>query len=171
MIDEALEALGRRFQVLHQFEQPPLEFAAGAAFDLLPGARDRLLEPIAVERLEQIVERVNVEGAQRVRVVGGDEDHERHARRADGLDDVEPAVARHLHVEEDEIGLQFLDRGNRRHAIGALRDDVHAGFAGEQRSQPLARERLVIRDENTSAWRCVSHATRDAASSLPDGTR
>ena len=60
-----------------------------AALELLARARERLPEPLAIERLEQVVERVHVERAQRVAIVGGDEDHERHPVGADRVDHVE----------------------------------------------------------------------------------
>ncbi len=104
LIDEALEALCVRLQVLDQLEQAALELAVGRALELLAGPGERFVEALAVERLEQVVEGVDVERAQRVVIEGGDEDDERHPRRADGFDDVEAGGAGHLDVEEHQVG-------------------------------------------------------------------
>jgi hypothetical protein len=42
--------------------------------DVRLGARERLPEPVVVERLQEVVERVHLERLERVGVVGGDED-------------------------------------------------------------------------------------------------
>ena len=120
------------------------------------------MEALAVERLQQVVERVDVERAQRVVIEGGDEDDERHARRADRLDDVEAGGAGHLHVEEHQVRLQPADGIDRLGAGRALGDDFEPVFRREQRAQPLARERLVVGDED--AHLAVRHATWNAAS-------
>ena len=120
------------------------------------------MEALAVERLEQVVERVDVEGAQRVVIEGGHEDDERHARGADGFDDFEAAGAGHLHVEKDEVRLQASDGVDRVGAGGALGDELQPVFRREQRAQPLAGQRLVVGDED--AHLAVRHATWKAAS-------
>ena len=66
-----------------------------------------LLEAVAAERLQQVVERVHLEGLERVLVVGGDEDHQSAcARRRPARMTPKPSHGRHLHVEEDEVGLR-----------------------------------------------------------------
>lgn len=48
---------------------------------------ERAREPLAVEWLQQIADRVQLERANRVRIVGGDEYHRRHLVLADGFDE------------------------------------------------------------------------------------
>ena len=98
---------------------------------MLPGADERFVKSLAVERLEQVVERVDVEGAQRVVIEGRDEDDERHARGADGLDDFESAGARHLDVEKHQVRLQPADRVDGVGARRALRDELQPLFAAQ----------------------------------------
>ena len=95
-------------------------------------------------------------------IEGGHEHDERHARRTDGLDDLEAARAGHLDVEEDQVRLQPADGIDRLGPGGALGDDLQPVFRREQRAQPLASERLVVGDED--AHLAVRHATWNAAS-------
>ena len=85
--------------VRRRSRSPPFD-----ALQLLLRAGEGLAEALAVERLEQVVDRVHVERAQRVAVVGGDEDDERHLVGADRVDHVEAVGAGHLHVEEHQVG-------------------------------------------------------------------
>ena len=165
--DEALQPVGGRLEILDELQKPALQIAARSAVHLLTGARDRLPETFAVEGLQQIVQRMDIERAQRVLVVGRHEDDQRHARGADGFDDVEAGRAGHLHVQEHEVRLQPADRLDRLGAVLALGDDLEPVLRRKQRTQPLARERLIIGDYNACSR--LVHATREAAPSLPDG--
>ena len=60
---ETFEALRVRLEVLHELEQPALEIAVGRTLQMLAGADERFVEALAIERLEQVVEGVDVEGA------------------------------------------------------------------------------------------------------------
>ena len=61
------------------------------------------LQPVVRERLHQVVDRVGLEGLQRVLVEGGHEDDGAGVRRADMLEHAEAVQARHLDVEEHEL--------------------------------------------------------------------
>ena len=67
--------------------------------------RERLLEPLGAERLQQVVDRVHLERAQRVLVVGGDEDDRQVA--PEQLEHLEAVELRHLHVEQHQVRLQL----------------------------------------------------------------
>ena len=110
-------------------------------------AIERLLEPLAAERLEQVVERVHVERAEGELVVGRHEHDRRHPLGSHGGDDAEAVELGHLHVEEDEVGPVPLDRAHRFGAAGTGGDHLHVGLLAEQRRQPLARHRLIVRDD------------------------
>ena len=66
----------------------------------------RLGEPVGAHRLEHVVDGVQVEGVDRVLVVGGDEDDRRRGReRRQHLGQLEPGQAGHPDVEEDRVDL------------------------------------------------------------------
>ena len=106
------EAVGARLippEVLDERQQPPSEVAGFLAFDLPPRALQGVGEALAIERLEDVVERAHLEGLERVLIVGGHEDHERHALAADRLDDLEAVHVRHLDVEKHQLRRMILD--------------------------------------------------------------
>ena len=116
-------------EVFDQRQQPASEIAGFLALDLLACALQRLAEALAIERLEDVVERADLEGLERVLIVGGHEDDEWHPLAADGLDHVEAVHLRHLHVEEDQIGRVVLNRGDGLFAVAALADHLDVLFA------------------------------------------
>ena len=65
---------------------------------------DRAREPIGLDRLEDVVERLLLERGDRELVERGDEDDPRRA--LDALRDVEAGQAGHLDVEEGDVGLR-----------------------------------------------------------------
>nr|GEU28026.1 hypothetical protein [Tanacetum cinerariifolium] len=95
-----------------------------------------------LDRLLQVVERIDFEGLQRVLVEGGRENHLRRVHQ--GGQHVEAAPARHLHVEEDQVG---LERDDLLHAFGRvhrLAHDVHLRVRRQQAAQFGARQALVV---------------------------
>ena len=114
-------------EILDEREQPPAEVARFLLLDVVPRAAERLAEAIAVERLQQIVERAHLERPERVLVVSRDEDdHAASSRRRSPLNDLEAVGAGHLDVEEDEIGLKLLDGGDGFEAVAALAEELDA---------------------------------------------
>ena len=162
MITNRSRRCGVGLEILDELEEPPLEIAVGRTLEVLPRTDERLVKTLPVERLQQVVERVHVEGAQGVVIEGGHEDDQRHARRADGFDDLESARAGHLYVEKDQVRFQASDGVDRVGAGGALGHQFQPVFGREERAQPLAGQRLVIGDEDTHL--AVRHATWNAAS-------
>jgi len=75
---------------------------------------------------------VDVERAQGVLVVGGDEDDRRDAVRAHTLEDVEAVEVRHLDVQEHEVGPQLFDRKDGLTAIPALAHDLDLRLLGKE---------------------------------------
>ena len=113
---------------------------AGRAFDAL----DHLPEALVGERLEQVVERVNFEGAQRVLVVRGDEDDDRRA--VEQLQHFEAVELRHLDVEQEEVGIVLGDCLHRFESVRALGDDLAVLIRGQEFAQQLARRQFVVDD-------------------------
>jgi hypothetical protein len=101
-------------------------------------------EAIFGEGLQQIVESVNFEGAKGIVIVSGDENDGRHVVGADGLDNGESVARWHLDVEENEIGLEFLDGGDRGVATGGFADDLNIGLLTEKAQDFAASGRLVV---------------------------
>src|SRR3989442_5651597 len=81
----------------------------------------RRREAVLVIRLEQEVQRVYLERAQRVTNVGGDENDRRHPARSDLFDYAEAVELGQFNVHEYQIRAKGLDGTDRVSAIGRLR--------------------------------------------------
>ncbi len=115
--------------------------------DHLPRSAKSFLEPLVVERLDQVVDGGEVEGSDGV-IVGGGEDDRRHVVRADVADHLESGFSGHLDIEEDEIRLQLANRRNRRQSIVGSAHDLDVVFVREQILEPLAGQALVVSDKD-----------------------
>ena len=103
-----------------------------------------------LHRLHQVVERALREGLDRVLVVGGDEHEVRAA--ADAVRRLDARQARHVHVEEADVGLQRLELLDRLAAVARLRDHLQLGPGlRELARQRLAQQRLVVGDQRGRA--------------------
>ena len=82
--------------------------------------------------------------------------------RAERRGDLEPAAARHLDVEQQQIGRQLGDALDRLDAVLGLADDLDVGFAGQQLAQPIARRLLVVHEQRAdhAGARLIDAATR-----------
>ena len=115
---------------------------------------DRLLEALAVERLEQVVDRVQLEGGDRVLVVGGGEDDGRPGDRrigAEGAQHLEAGHPRHVDVHQDERRRELADRLQRADAVGAGADQLEHRHLVHPRAERFARERFVFGNEGPVA--------------------
>ena len=106
-----------------------------------PDPVERLLEPVGIHRLQQVVHRVHRERIDRVLVEGG---HEHELRQDVRLDqparDLEAGQAGHLDVEEQQVRLQLARRPQRADAVGRLADDLACRRSGRAGSTaPRAR--------------------------------
>ena len=122
------------------------------ALELLSRVPEGGLEPWAAERLQQVIERVDLEGLQRILVVGGHEDDGGHAVGSERLADGEPVHRRHLNVEEDEIGRIAPDGLEGLGAVRALPDHLDVRLLAEQRHEARAGHRLIVDDEGPDFW-------------------
>ena len=75
-------------------------------------ALDGYCQAVFLDRLQQIVERLQAERFDRVLIVGGGHHKvgQRHALRAQLFDDAHAVEARHLHIQENQVGLQVGDQ-------------------------------------------------------------
>jgi hypothetical protein len=69
---------------------------------------------------------------------------------------VEPREARHLDVEEHQVGMQLGDRGQCLAAVRALARDLDVRRVLQAQLQPAARERFVIDDDGADAHGCTA---------------
>jgi hypothetical protein len=106
----------------------------GHALHAVLQTQDGSGQPLARVRLQDVIGRLLLEGCHRVFVVCRDEHDVTapvHAAR-----DLEPVLARHLDVEEGDVGSRVLDRLQRFRAIGGLGADLELG---PQRRELLAK--------------------------------
>ena len=84
--------LQKGLELLHQNSLPIFK-------DALPGPYDCSPQPIVIKRLQYVVHRVQLECSDSIFVIGSNEDHGRHALRADPAHDIQPSTVRHLHIQ------------------------------------------------------------------------
>ena len=113
----------------------------------IASSSERGREAHGIHRLQQVVERMDLERPERVLVEGGHEDHFRQARHAHSGQHPKAIHFRHLNVEKDEVGLVLFNRFDCRAPIAAFANDLEVGFRFEKRAQPLAGQRFVINDQ------------------------
>ena len=129
-------------------------------------ALDDAGEPVGVDGLQEVVERLDRERVDGVALVRGHE-HDggrvgalAHERRR--LDAAQPG---HLDVEEDDVGLEVAGEIERLARAGRLADDPHLGLAGEQIPQLRPRRRFVVDEQ------CADHQATGTSSrtTVPNG--
>src|SRR6516225_1605421 len=120
------------------------------------GAREGVVEARLRERLEQVVHRVQLEGLDRVLVVGGGEDYARAA--AGQLQHLQAGQARHLDVHEHEVGVQRADLLDGIEAVLAFADDLDVRMPPQVFADQVARQVLVVDDQRAQAGCCRCHA-------------
>src|SRR6266404_5805322 len=101
---QAFDVSRTRFQFLEQSHDVLIASIELLFANLNPGSLPGGHKPFAIERLEQIVQRVHFECAHCVLVIGSDENDPWQVLVLKGLEYVEPAELRHLHIQENQIG-------------------------------------------------------------------
>ena len=100
----------------------------------LPQTLDDAREPVGVDRLQEIVERLDGERVDRVPLVRG---HEHDGGRIGALAHerrrLDAAEARHLDVEEDDVGREVAREVERLARAARLADDLHVGDGSASR--------------------------------------
>ena len=107
---------------------------------------DQLGDPLGGDRLQHIIDRAVLEGADGVFVVGGDEDHVRLAgERLRRLDAVHP---RHADIEKDDVGLEAPHHGDCLAAIAGLTHNQEFGPGFLQAVNNLfAHQAFIVRND------------------------
>ncbi len=140
-------------------------------------ALERSAKALFTEGLEEIVECAQLEGGHRMPGMGRREHHE--SLMAQALQHLETRCARHLDVEEHEVGMQRLDD---QHGLGAARrfaDAIDPLDLEEHPAQACPRDRLVVDNQRTdlravtqaTACGTVSDATNPPAGTAPSSIR
>jgi hypothetical protein len=137
----------RRFAVEHR-SQPLAKGARLTQLDVRTSASERLLEPLIVERLDEIIQRGELERLQRVLIVRGNKNCRRHRVDTDGTNNVEARRPGHLHVEEHEIRMQRANLLDRSIAIVRGANDLDSLLVRQKIFDTLPGERLVVDDEH-----------------------
>src|SRR3954470_23741926 len=97
------------------------------------GAIDCRREPRRFHGLQKIVDRVDLEGFDRMLIVGRDEHEVRvYPGSKKPASDLEAGQAGHLNVEQDEVRRMLVDRAQRVDAIGRLTHELDAVNLSEQ---------------------------------------
>ena len=110
-------------------------------------------------RLQQIIDRAVLESADRVLVVGGDENHMSLAgERLGRLDTVHPG---HADIEKDDVGFQALHEGYCLAAIAGLTNDHKLGpRLLEARNDLVAHQAFIVGNDGGGRGQGVHAGTR-----------
>ena len=140
--------------------------AAGAlaAAHLRGDAAHRFVEALAAHRLEQVIERGDLERLDGVAVVGGDEHDDRRVVAAEMARDLETGEVGHVDVEERDVGLVLRGERQRLGAVAGHGDDLDPFVLAQQLLEELAGAGLVVRDQRAHA-----SDARSAGDAFPAG--
>ena len=108
-------------------------------------APNGFLQAVLLDRLQQIVAGVQIEGLDRVFPVGGHEHDLGPGReRLDLLGQLDAGDFRHFDVQEDDIRLQFFYPRQRLMRIGVCRDQRHFRSLVEEPFEIIQAESFVV---------------------------
>uniref|UniRef100_E6Q049 Uncharacterized protein n=1 Tax=mine drainage metagenome TaxID=410659 RepID=E6Q049_9ZZZZ len=132
--------------------------AAGVYFNQAgAGAFDSLKDASLIERLEQIIDRVDIEGADRVLIKGRGEDDLGHALDKLMINEVpkesESVETGHLDIEKENVGLMDGDEFDGLNAVGGFGENLHISGGIEEKTQLFARQGFVVNDERAKRGR------------------
>src|SRR5450755_1497769 len=86
------------------------------------------------------------------------------------MNDVETVGARHLHIQENQIGLVPLDRRDCGFTAVGFSDDLYSWLAAQQPQNFSARRRFVVNDQDVQRS-CERHRTDCDGGEIRYGTR
>src|SRR5439155_6156281 len=110
---------------------------------------ERALQPLAPDRLEQIIDRRRLEGAERMLVVGGDEHDQSVGPHP--LQQLEPGHPGHVDVQEQRVHVARGNLEERRLPSGRRTDDVDPAGRLQALHDLLERAGLVVDDVGAEA--------------------
>ena len=113
-----------------------------------PRALQGIAQALQPHRLEQVIRRAQFERLQRVRLVGGTEDHlwprapGQAPRQRNTID------AGHVDVQQQYVRLQLVERGQRGFAVGERAHQLRVAALAQQRGHARAGQRFVVDDQH-----------------------
>ena len=131
-----------------------------------PGAIQRLMKALVVERLQEIIESVHVERLQGELVVGGDEYHHGGIQPVERGQQLEAGQPWNLNVQKQEIRVQLADGSQRLGSVTALGDDLDVFFLLEQRGEAGPSKGFVIYDDRTDTVHVCAPAVEEESSGV-----
>src|ERR1051325_4649642 len=99
---------------------------------------------------------MDLEGFERVPIVGGGEDERRKLRRRQGAQNTESVHLRHLDVENHQIGPMLANSSDGFASTRALGGDGNVRLSREQVADAVASRRFVVPDDGLKShglWR------------------
>ena len=103
---------------------------------------------------------------------GDEDDRRRVGPLGERFDHVEPVAVAHLDVEQDHVGREGRDLGQRLGAGVGLADMLDIGDRLEQQLQPLQGERLVVDGQDAQqAHAAISSGNSTRTWKLPSASR
>lgn len=123
----------------------------------------RVRQALRRNRFEQVVECVHFEGLNSVPLVGSGEDHLRNIC-AKSLEQIEPVAARHLDIEEHQVG-RVVEECERFLDVSRLTNNLDFCMRLQQPPQLDPGERLVV--DNDGFQRHADTGIRTLATTLP----
>src|SRR5262249_25425953 len=112
------------------------------------GALERGAELLRPHGLQQVADRLRLEGLDGVGVVGGREHHRRwRFEQREMARRLEPVHPGHANVEQHHVRMQLARQAHGLLAVGALGRDLDPVELAEQAPQSLARRGLVVDDQ------------------------
>src|SRR4029077_6393625 len=119
------------------------------ALQFLAGLFDGQGDPLFIERLQNVVNRVDLKGLHSILVIGGGKNDLRNGYLPvqQLLDHGKAIQSRHLHVQEHEVRRVLFNEVNGFQAIGSMGNDVYIVHRFEQITEFVPGELFVINND------------------------
>src|ERR1700690_3796950 len=128
--------------------QSPSYITVMVARQRFAGAPQRHVKTLVVNWLQKIIQRADLKGANRILIMGGHKDDVGKKFAADGFDDIEARLARHLNIEEHKIWGGGSNRRNCLASIAALGNYVNVPRALDPGPDTTARQFFIIHNDD-----------------------
>jgi hypothetical protein len=106
------------------------------------------MEASLIERLQEVIEGVRLEGANRILIVGRGKNYKGEITGIDFAEHLETVEIWHLNVEQEQVGVKAIDSGNSLAPVLAFGNDDYIWLGLEQYAHLVASESFVIGDYN-----------------------
>src|SRR5215467_1745319 len=121
-------------------------------------AGERGFETVGFKRLEQIIQRVSLKGADCVLVIGGGKNDERQPLAGKFLQQLEAIHLWHLNIEEEQVRPLTLNFSQGLNCAGAFTYEFEQRLVVRQVADALACQRLIVYNEGANLHTVASRA-------------